>query len=275
MEEQKTERELREEILRLRKLIAGLTPDIDSMLRCRGLYIYKKEPQDDLLLPDPDELDVYYNTLKKYSFRLLLRDIIKFQQQFTARDVCRFAAPEVVQKYINYLQKVGLIKIAGEGIYRLAKGRIRSFGATLEWFLAEVFKREFQCEAIWGVTFKKVKSGGDYDLLAKVNGSLLYMEVKSSPPKQVYDREIAAFLDRFTEFRPDIGVFYMDTELRMKDKIVPMFEEELQRRQTNPPRITRLERELFQVHESMYIINAQKGIAGNIATVLRHYFVGG
>lgn len=273
-ERKKKEKELRDEIKRLRQVIKNLTPNLESMLRCRGLTIYSKEPQDDLLLPEPTYLDDYYHTLKKYSFRLLLRDLIKFQEKLHVKDVCRFSSPEVVQQYINYLQEIGLLKSLKDGAYRLVKGPIRSFGSTLEWYLAEVFKREFLCESIWGVTFKNVKSGGDYDLLSKINGSLLYMEVKSSPPKQVHNREIASFLKRFAEFRPDLAIFFMDTELRMKDKIVPMFEEEMGICNGSPSAITRLERELFKVSKAMYVINSQKSIKGNIVSVLRDYFIG-
>ena len=96
--------------------------------------------------------------------------------------------------------------------------------------LCEIFRREFAAEAAWGVKFKRPRVGGDYDVIAKIDGSILYMEVKSSPPKQIYNSEIAAFLDRTSDLSPEISVFFMDTELRMKDKIVPMFEEELRKR---------------------------------------------
>ena len=71
--------------------------------------------------------------------------------------------------------------------------------------------------------------GGDYDLIAKVDGSILYMEIKSSPPKQIYQNEISAFFDRVADLSPEISIFFVDTELRMKDKIVLMFEEELKK----------------------------------------------
>ena len=97
-------------------------------------------------------------------------------------------------------------------------------------------KREFDAEAVWGVKFRRPKVGGDYDVLARVDGDLFYLEVKSSPPKQIYDSEVAAFLDRVDDLAPENRMFLMDTELRMKDKIVPMFEQELAERMEQPPR---------------------------------------
>jgi hypothetical protein len=94
------------------------------------------------------------------------------------------------------------------------------------------------------------------------------MEIKSSPPKQIYDKEIAAFLDRVEDLSPAISIFLVDTELRMKDKIVPMFEAELQRRYTKPAPVARIERELFHIDGRIFIINSKENIESNIGKVL-------
>ena len=262
---------LREEVKRLRKALKQRPPGLDKLLRRRGFRIYKKEPPADLLIPSKKYVDEYYEMLHKYSFRLVLRDVIKHQKSLTLDHVTRYAAPAVTRGYLDYLLSIKLIKKRTGG-YALARGPVRSFGGTLEWYIAEVFKREFGCDAVWGVKFKRPKVGGDYDVIAGFDESLFYVEVKSSPPKQIYDSEIAAFLDRVADLSPAVAVFLMDTELRMKDKIVPMFEAELARRFAYPPPLTRLERELFQVQDRIFIVNAKESIVRNIETVVsRHY----
>lgn len=94
------------------------------------------------------------------------------------------------------------------------------------------------------------------------------MEIKSSPPKQIYHREISAFLDRADDLSPKISIFFVDTELRMKDKIVPMFETELQNRYKKTVPVRRLVKELFHINRNIYIINSKGGISSNIETVL-------
>jgi len=111
-------------------------------------------------------------------------------------------------------------------------------------------------------------------VLAKLEGALLYIEAKSSPPKQVTDGEVAAFLDRVEDLAPETAVFLMDTELRMKDKVVPMFEHELAQRHSAPPAVARLERELFSIQDRIYIVNAKESIGRNIGTVVERYFRG-
>jgi len=262
---------LRDEIRRLRKSLSELTPPLDVLLKRRGFRIYKKEPSEDLLLPKEEFLGGYYEMMKKYSFRLFLREIIKHQRFFRLEDVTRYATAEVTKDYLEYMRMIGLVEKSSDG-FKLSIGPIKSFGETLEWFMSETFKVEFATEAIWGIKFKRPKVGGDYDLVAKVDGGILYMEIKSSPPKQIYQKEITAFFDRLSDLLPEIGVFFLDTELRMKDKIVPMFEEELKERYVSPPKIVRMEKELFQMDNRSFIINAKDSIAANIEKVLSWYF---
>ncbi len=288
-----SEDELRDEILslkaeikRLRKSLTERTPPLPALLRRRGFRIFKKEPTDDLLIPGKKHIDEYYRFLNRYSFRLFLRDVIKHQHGFSLEEVTRYSTREVTEDYTRLLLRMGLVEKAGRAEpYRLKDGPVKSFGPTLEWFLSEIFKREFEAETIWGIKFKRTAVGGDYDLLAKINGSLIYMEVKSSPPKQIYANEISAYFDRIIDLRPEIAVFFMDTELRMKDKIVPMFEDEIRKRASGvlssylggwwsgePPPVRRIEKELFQTGDKIFIINAKDSIVNNIEKVLSRYF---
>ncbi|MBU0965401.1 MAG: hypothetical protein KKA54_03360 [Proteobacteria bacterium] len=272
MKESEIIAKLRREIKRLRSIIATTSPDLHILLKTRGLLIYKSQPDQDLLLPDTPHIDSFYRKLLHYSFRIFLRDVIKHQQQFSVSQVTRYTSPAKAEEYIDFLTDVGLLEKKGSDNFRLIRKPIRSFGSTLEWLLAEIFKRELGVEAVWGVKFRGQGVGGDYDILAKINCSLLYMEIKSSPPKQMLPKHIAAFLDRIGDLHPHISIFFMDTELRMKDKIVPMFQEELARRNDHPPQISRVENELFAVGSNLFIMNAAGTIRGNIERILMEYF---
>jgi len=262
---------LRNEIRRLRQSLSELTPPLDVLLKRRGFRIYKKEPSDDLLLPEDTFIKSFYEMLKKYSFRLFLREIIKHQKFFKLEHVTRYATSAVTKDYLHYMISIGLVGNTSGG-FELLPSPIKSFGETLEWFVAKILKVEFAAEAIWGIRFKRPRVGGDYDLIAKIDGSILYMEIKSSPPKQIYQQEISAFFDRVSDLSPEISIFFVDTELRMKDKIVVMFEEELQKRHVHPPKLIRMEKELFQIWDRIFIINAKDSITRNIEKALSWYF---
>ena len=262
---------LKSEIKRLEKALSKVTPSLDVLLKRRGFKVYKKEPPEDLLLPEKKYINIFYEKLKKYSFRLFLRDVIKHQNFFTIDKVARYATKEITSQYIDFLLKANLTESTAKG-YRLKKRPIKSFGETLEWFIARLIEKEFESETIWGVKFKRPKVGGDYDLIAKIDSSILYMEIKSSPPKQIYDKEIAAFLNRVEDLSPEVSIFFMDTELRMKDKIVPMFEAELQRHYKKSVSVERIVKELFHINKKIFIINSKDSITANIRTVLNFYW---
>ena len=262
---------LEKEVRRLRQRLTAVSSPLEVILRRRGFRVLLKGPAEDLLISPKRFISDFYLMLGRYSFRLFLRDVIKHQEFFTRDMVTRYASAEVTGQYIEYLASVRLVAKRGGG-YAVAGKRIRSFGETLEWYVAEILKREFSAEVVWGVKFKGRKTGGDYDVIAKLDAELCYIEVKSSPPKQIYDSEIAAFLDRVDDLSPGVAMFFMDTELRMKDKIVPMFETELARRKKRDVPVVRVEKEIFHIGRRIYIINAKGGIAGNMQNVLSRYF---
>jgi hypothetical protein len=262
---------LRDEVKRLRRTLNLLTPSLDMLLKRRGFRVYKKEPPDDLLVPDERFREGFYGHLHKYSFRLLLRDIIKHQDRFSVEELTRYSTGRVVRSYLGYLLEIRMIREGAAG-YALARRPVISFGPTLEWYVAELLRRELGAEVFWGVKFRKRPKGGDYDVLGKLGGTLLYIEVKSSPPKQVTDSEIAAFLDRVEDLSPEVSLFLMDTELRMKDKIVPMFEQALSFRSAALQPVQRLERELFSIQDRIFIVNAKESIGRNIEKVVARFF---
>src|SRR5439155_128489 len=95
--------------------------------------------------------------------------------------------------------------------------------------------------------------GGDYDVLACVEGEVAYVETKSAPPRQIDQSEVGAFLDRVDTLRPDLALFLVDTQLRMKDKLVPMFAAEVDRRRLGWD-ARRLEREIWRVGPEVYLL---------------------
>ncbi len=261
---------LKAEVIRLRGLIASRTDSLSDMLKRRGFRVFKKEQDKDVLGPSPRRrgaAEEFYQRMKKYSFRLFLRDVIKFGS-FKPDELVRYSSAEVVTEYSVFLAKAGILKAGPGGRYSLANAEVTTFGPTLEWFVAELFRREYMAEAMWGVRFKDTASGGDYDLLAAVEGKLLYAEVKSSPPKQIYDTEVKSFIDRSFELSPEISLFIVDTELRMKDKVVVLFEQVLPGTGLAGLPVERLKGELFHIDGRVFIINSKGSLAANIGEAL-------
>jgi hypothetical protein len=280
------------EIQSLRKKVRSLTKEIESaqtasredpslverMLRMRGITVFRKNSTDRLFFP-PDLSHFYknrfYEMMKKYSFRLVLRDMIKYQDGFRIQDLTHYCSFRVVQGYCHLLCEMGAIIKNGRGKYRTCVSPLHSFGSTLEWFIAEVFKKEFVSPAMYGVSVKKTPSGGDYDVIASWNQRLVYVEAKSSPPKGVELNEISSFFSRMDDILPEVAFFFNDTQLRMKDKLVVMFEEELEKRYGRNSKtlypVERLIGELFHVQNHIFIVNSKKDVLENFQYCLKHY----
>lgn len=236
-----------------------------AMLERRGFEVSSTNPTEYLVFPpDLDRTieDELYGLLKKYSFRIFIRDVIKKRASFRVDDLMKYSSREWVERYVAFLHKRGVIEKAGPGGYRLVSENVFSFGDTLEWFVSRVFERELGCPALWGVRLGGLSAGGDFDVVASVEGRLACVEVKSSPPKNVEVAEVAAFVKRVEELRPDLAIFLEDTRLRMKDKIVPLFEEVLE---GSDLRARRVRDETFSVGPRLFITNSRPDMITNLA----------
>jgi len=246
-------------------------------LRARGLKVYRQNPRERLLIP-PDlssKMDLqFYEKMKKYSFRLFLRDLVRTEGSFDPLDLTNYCSGRVAMEYTRFLETVSAVKRLKGGRYRLSRPGIVSFGPTLEWFVAEIFEREFACPAMFGVDFKETDVGGDYDVLALWERRLVYVEVKSSPPKSIEPPEVTAFFLRLRDLIPDVALFFNDTCLRMRDKVVSIFEGEIPKIPAGISlwdRPERLEAEIYHVAHRIYILNSKKGIVSNFRICLRDH----
>jgi hypothetical protein len=252
---------------RLRRIGGGL----HGMLKRRGLRVQRFVASNRLLLHpglSHQDIDRFYRLLHRYSFRLLLRDVIRLRERFLAEDLTSYCSLQAARGYLTSLRGLGLIEQEASGLWRLTRPTVTSFGETLEWFVAEVLRREFFAEALESVSFRSPPPGGDYDVVAWVEGFLTFVEVKSSPPRGIEAEEVKGFLERREILSPHLALFLVDTHLRMKDKMIPIFEELLSGipRDSEGPskKMQRLEREIFHAGHRIYVLNASKGIQSNL-----------
>jgi len=276
---QKEIQDLREDINSLKEARPAGLSELRGMLRRRGLDPYRENPVHHLLFPptfSQGEKELFYELFKRYSFRLFLREILNRKGIFRVSEVVRFSSQETGRKYLHSLIDLGLVEPAEGRIYRLPLLPTTSLGPTLEWFMAETLRKEFSCFALYGLRCKGSRYGGDYDVIASMEGRLVYIEVKSSPPKNIEGDEVHEFLSRLRDLIPHLALFFVDTELRLKDKIVPIFEAEqsAQRVQDNGPAppIQKIADEIFFAPPQIYILSSRRSIARNMAACFKHHF---
>ncbi len=263
--------------------MARHTPDISDiphlihLIKARGFKLVSCNPSDQFLpgnRADSRIVDAFYRKLSRYSFRLFLRELLEHQDKIRVDTVSRYCSETAAQQYLDFLCQMNILSKEGHH-YSLLVKPVANFGETLEWYVAEIFRREFGAEAIYRANLHKSLVGGDFDVLAHWAHRLVFVEVKSSPPRAVEAPHVRLFFSRMWELLPDLAIFLEDTQLRMADKIVPFFEEEIRRHygwlgQEEYP-VLRLEDELFHINHCIYIVNSKRGLIHNLRICLRDF----
>lgn len=239
-----------------------------AMLVRRGLQPVKTVP--DLPFPQPIEsptADRLAEWLGHYAFRLFLRGAIQRGEGFLPRETTRYLAPKQSKDYADVLVDLGLAEKITRSRYRL-KWRARNFGGTLEWYVARELRLRFGFDTASGVKFHAGGVGGDLDVVAAAEGKLVYLELKSSPPKNLTRSEMAAFWERLNLLGPDLSLFVVDTALRLSDKVLPMLAEEFRRRGFNDTRPRRVAGQVWALRPHVYAVNGSRDLMANIGRAI-------
>jgi hypothetical protein len=211
----------------------------------------------------PPEADRLAERLGHYAFRLFLRGAIQQPGPFEPAVATRYLSAPQARAAAAELVRLGLAVPAGEGRFRL-RWPARSFGGTLEWWVARELRRRLALDVALGVRSRARGVGGDLDVVADVEGKLLYVELKSSPPKHIMPAEMAAFVGRLRALRPHLSIFAVDTALRLGDKVLPMLAAAVGRAQ--PPR--RLLRDCWAVAPGLYAVSARPDLIDNLCAAI-------
>lgn len=256
--------------------MAGKGP-VEALLWQRGASVLAHGDRTRVILPagvTPRQTVRFYDLMRRYSFRLFLRELLQSPSGEGFGSLNRYCSEKVVRSYLAVLSELGVVRLLNGGRYELIPKHITSLGPTLEWYVSEVLQRELLAPALFNVRFRNTRYGGDYDVITFLAGRLVYVEVKSSPPRGVELPAISAFLNRLDDLQPQLAIFLVDTELRMRDKMAPLFAEALQARQGSgeAPAVTPLVAEVFHISHRIYIANSRKGIYSNLRLCIRDFF---
>lgn len=225
-------------------------------------------------LPFPPDLDApaaerIAERLSHYAFRLFLRGAILRQGPFAPEETTRYLDAEQARGFAEQLVDLELAVREDGGRYRL-RYPAHSFGGTLEWYVARELRGRLGFDVAVGVKFHARDVGGDLDVVAAAEGKLLYLEMKSSPPKHLAPDEVGAFFRRVRALRPHLALFVMDTALRLSDKVLPLLQAELSTQP--PPEPRRVLREVWALTPHLYVVNARQDLLGNIGLAIAEGF---
>jgi hypothetical protein len=212
---------------------------------------------------DEQTADRISEWLGHYAFRLFLRGAIRKSEGFMPAATTRYLTRTQAKDYADVLVALDLAEKTSRSRYRL-KWAARSFGGTLEWYVGRELNRRYGFDVATGVKLRVPGGGGDLDVVAAAEGKLLYVELKSSPPKNLSESEMSAFCDRLGLVHPDVALFVVDTALRLTDKVLPMLVREFVRRDRSASRPERIAAQLWAMTPHVYIVNGQRDLMANV-----------
>jgi hypothetical protein len=229
------------------------------MLVRRGLHPRIARP--DLPFPrdlDGEAADRVAEALGHYGFRLFLRGAILARGPFRPEEATRYLDGPKARRAGEELVGLGLATRLEDGRLRL-RHPARSFGGTLEWWVARELRRRLAIDVAWGIRSGAPGVGGDLDVVAAAEGKLVYLELKSGPPKHLMPAEVAAFLRRLRALRPHLSILALDTALRLSDKVLPMLSDAAR---GGAPR--HLRRDVWVVAPGLYAVSAKQDLVENL-----------
>jgi hypothetical protein len=205
--------------------------------------------------------------LGHYAFRLFLRGAIHNADSFLPAATTRYLTGDQSRDYAEALTSLGLAEKISRSRFRL-KGAAWSFGEVLEWYVGRELEKRFGFSVATGIKLHIRGGGGDLDVVAAAEGKLVYLELKSSPPKNLAVNEISAFCGRLNLLRPDVSLFVVDTALRLSDKVLPMLVEEFRHRGYGINRPERIAAQLWALTPHVYVVNGRRDLMANIGKAI-------
>lgn len=271
--------------------------DLDSVLRRRGHFplsrgdvsqtLYPGQRMTDVLQAigqfeyvkhfSPEPVVPYLKRFAKASFRKMARRLLRNGREWVpVADLVQISG-ESTDDYLAFLERL-LILERRNGEVRLTHP-IDNLGASLEHYVAQVCIHEFRGSAEWGISLEGLpRAGGDYDVIAWLNPSLMYVECKSGKPSNIDEVQIREMLQRSVELAPDLAVLLVDTHDDLTNlingRINPIIRETLGI--ANPDARPILPQPDYPGvsfgFRRIYVANARPSILTQLRRCLQHYY---
>jgi hypothetical protein len=239
-----------------------------AMLIRRGLQP-SRSAGNDLFLQQLDGAcaDKFSEWLDHYAFRLFLRGAIQNRQRFNPGETTRYLTQDQSRMYARALVDLGLAENISQDQYRL-KWAVRNFGGVLEWYVSRELVRRYGFDVATGVELHVRGGGGDLDVVAAAEGKLVYLELKSSPPRNLMMSEVSSFWSRLALLRPDLAIFVVDTALRLSDKVLPMLADAFEPCSFSRIVPKRVAAQLWALTPHIYVVNGSRDLMANIGKAI-------
>ncbi len=252
--------------------------DFDVMFRRQGWLTFRYAP----VYNDPEVIklrwivstsgrryspDAFYVEFGGNTFRKLLRFIFDRPQctRQELRGIC--SNDQILDEHLVFLKEQEIV-VEEATLVKKAPSyeHLKNIGHTLEWYVAEWFRKELRSPARHRVYVEDIAEGSDLDVVAFVDGLRIWVECKSG--KEITEKQLELFLQRAQEFSPTMAILLIDTD----SSIEPRIEILNKHRSVGDPLTSQNQQNtLYWGMHHVYVVNAKKSIAHSLAAALRLY----
>jgi hypothetical protein len=229
-----------------------------------------------------ERVNKFYNLMNKESNRAILKKICLMNSGFTKEDLVKNWDSQRVEDLLEELKELVIVNQKSDGTFELVNSEVE-YGSNLEWYIAEIFRREFFCTSDWGVHVVEAPSGGDYDVLARSENNLIYVECKAKSPSSIKEEELINFLKRDEFLRPYISIFFIDTTdsiyslEELLNKIGLKIKELIKQHNIDfvmgsPPYTEKLNNLFFHFQSRLFFVNSHHPIIETFKLCFRHRY---
>jgi hypothetical protein len=197
--------------------------EVEVVLRRRGHVVARKGPYEhpfsEALRRTPfrpgENAPDLYTLFSRPGFRKVLRRLSSSPgQPVPLGQLVEIAGP-VAHRYVAVLTDREVAEVWPAGV--VLKSGLGDLGRVWEWYVAQLCRRELWGSADWSVSLRDLRAGGDFDVVAWLDPTLVYIELKSARPTTVPNNQLRHFLQRTVELAPDLAILLIDTEDSLTD----------------------------------------------------------
>jgi len=222
--------------------------------------------------------DSFYKNLRSVSFRQILKVIYDADAGIDESEILKKLSnltPNSLSSKIKALSDDGCV-IKDNSTNKYSKAFGKDYARTFEWFICEVFKRELKGIASSGVKILNLRCGGDFDVIARLEDLLVYIECKSGSILNITKDEITNFLARYKELAPSFSILLIDTN-GLPDQFNDTFEKadwDTHGLKSRLPKRRRISGRgiFYEVIPRIHVVINEGNLVSNIKLSVNHFF---
>ena len=220
----------------------------------------------------------FYQNFKSSSYRQVLKLIYDSEIGIKASEILKRLSSltqDALESLLSQLtEDKCIVKDSVDDKYRRASDN--DYARTFEWFICEVFKQELKGIASSGVKILKLRCGGDFDVLARLEDLLVYIECKSGSVFNISKDDITNFLARYKELAPSFTILIIDTN-GLPPEFYATFEQanwEAHGLSTRLPFKRRIAGRgiFYEVIPRIHVVTNEGNLISNIKLSVNHFF---